>query len=108
MQAATFPNGFEVYSYSSLIYLLRIFLLVKNDNLVEISPSLLAFIQYCIIALLISLFECESDEISHYIFFAYDQDLVLEVCDETEIAELKVKVIFCLIFCFCKIGSSMF
>jgi len=61
---------------------------------VGISASILAFIQDCIIALFIFLFECESDKITCYVLFAYDQALVLEVCDETEIAELKVKVIF--------------
>ncbi|WVZ08912.1 hypothetical protein V8G54_022258 [Vigna mungo] len=92
LQAATFPNGFEVYSYSVFIYQLSIFFLVKNDNLVGISSTMPAFIQDCIIALLVSLLECESDKITRYVVFAYDQALVLEVCDETEIAELKVKV----------------
>jgi len=32
LQATTFPNGFEVYSYSVLIYQPSIFSLVKNDN----------------------------------------------------------------------------
>lgn len=108
MQAATFPNGFEVYCYSVLIYQLSIFFLVKNDNLVGISSTMSAFIQDCIIALLISLLECESDKITRYVVFAYDQALVLEVCDETEIAELKVKVIFRLVYPFVKLEVRYF
>lgn len=38
----------------------------------------------------------------YYVLVACDQALVLEVCDETEIAELKVKVLFLLFTAFAK------
>ena len=42
LQTATFPNGFEVYSYSFLLFTCKsYFLLVKNDSLVGISNSIL-------------------------------------------------------------------